>query len=104
MILPVAAAIMLTGCKEEEKTSKFINKSLDRTKHIEKMINDMLIFSHGGQFKKNEFLLIDLLTDLNEQIQPLFKPSFARLKIRQFDQSMSLNGNKNVLMRYWQLN
>lgn len=86
------------GNLNQEKTDKFINKSLDRTKHIEKMINDMLMFSHGGQFKMNEFLLVDLFNELNEQIQPLFKPSFAQLKIRQFDQSMSLNGNKNALV------
>ncbi len=86
------------GKLSEDKTNKFINKSLDRTKHIEKMINDMLIFSHGGQFKMSEFLLVDLFNELNEQIQPLFKPTFAQLKIRQFDQTMSLNGNKNALV------
>ena len=86
------------GGLNKEKTDKFINKSLDRTKHIEKMINDMLIFSHGGQFKMSEFLLIELLTELNEQIQPLFKPSFAQLKIRKFDKNISLNGNKNALV------
>ncbi len=86
------------GQLSEEKTTKFINKSLDRTKHIEKMINDMLIFSHGGQFKMDEFMLVDLFTELNEQIQPLFSPAFAQLKIRQFDQKLSLNGNKNALV------
>ena len=86
------------GNLNKEKTDKFINKSLDRTKHIEKMINDMLMFSHGGQFKMSEFLLIDLLSELNEQIQPLFKPTFAQLKIRQFDANISLNGNKNALV------
>ncbi len=86
------------GNLNKEKTNKFINKSLDRTKHIEKMINDMLTFSHGGQFKMSEFLLVDLLTELNEQIQPLFTPTFAKLKIRQFDQNISLNGNKTALV------
>lgn len=86
------------GQLNQEKTTKFINKSLDRTKHIEKMINNMLMFSHGGQFKMSEFLLIDLLSELNEQIQPLYKPAFAQLKIRQFDNSITLNGNKNALV------
>jgi len=89
---------LVEGNLNKEKTEKFINKSLDRTKHIEKMINDMLIFSHGGQFKMSEFFLIDLLAELNEQIQPLYKPTFAQLKIRQFDSGMSLNGNKNALI------
>ncbi len=86
------------GHLDDEKSRKFIHKSLDRTKHIEKMINDMLVFSHGGHFKMSEFLLVDLLTELNDQIQPLFQPGFAQLKIRQFDQNIRLNGNKTALV------
>lgn len=86
------------GELDKDKTLKFVNKSLDRTKHIEKMINDMLIFSHGGQFKMSEFFLLDLLTELNEQIEPIYQPKFAKLKIRTFDQSISLIGNKNALV------
>lgn len=86
------------GNVKAEKTHQFINKALDRTQHIEKMINDMLMFSHGGQFKMNEFLLIDLITELNEQIQPLYKPSFAQFKIRPFEQTLSLIGNKTALI------
>lgn len=86
------------GNINKEKSNKFINKALDRNKHIEKMINDMLIFSHGGQFKMSEFLLIDLITELNDQIQPLYAPKFAKLKVRNFDQSLSLNGNKTALI------
>lgn len=86
------------GNLTSEKAQKFTNKALGRTKHIEKMINDMLIFSHGGQFKMSEFKLIDVLLELNEQLQPLYKAAYAQLKIKNFDQSIMLNGNKTALV------
>lgn len=86
------------GGMSDENAQKFVDKALARTRHIEKMINDMLMFSHGGQFKKSEFMLIDLITELSEQILPLYQATFAQLKIRNFDQTLSLNGNKNALV------
>jgi two-component system sensor histidine kinase FlrB len=52
---PLASSVLyLSQCvdgKLDQETSRaFCEKALARNQHIEKLINDMLVFAHGGQF------------------------------------------------------
>jgi two-component system sensor histidine kinase FlrB len=83
---------------DPEKSKKFSTKALARIKHIESMINDMLVFAHGGEFHMSDFKLADLLQELSDQIQPYLQQHQARLKIDNPHEQILINGNKGALL------
>jgi two-component system sensor histidine kinase FlrB len=89
---------IVDGQLDHEKSQKFTTKALARIKHIEKMINDMLVFAHGGQFHTSDFAVADLLSELSEQLQPQLSQHQAELCTKQIDSSLLINGNKDALL------
>lgn len=86
------------GNLDQAKSHKFSGKALASIKHIEKMINDMLVFAHGGQFHMSDFLIDDLVTELADQLQPHIQQHQARLQINSQDKNVLINGNKDALL------
>ena len=89
---------IVEGNMTADKNQKFTAKALARIKHIETMINDMLVFAHGGQFHMTDFSIGDLLNELNDQIQPHLKLKQAILKLDIPHNSLFINGNKDALL------
>jgi len=89
---------IVEGQLDEEKSQKFSSRALARIKHIEKMINDMLVFAHGGQFHMSDFPVALLIEELSEQLQPQLLLRKADLKIHPVDNSLLINGNKDALL------
>ncbi|MBC8209468.1 MAG: PAS domain-containing protein [Gammaproteobacteria bacterium] len=81
-----------------EKSQKFTAKALQRVKHIETMINDMLVFAHGGQFHMSDFAVSSLLSELNDQLLPHLKLRSAGLELNVPDRPLLINGNKDALL------
>ncbi len=77
---------------------KFSAKALARIKHIESLINDMLVFAHGGQFHMSDFGIGELLQELNEQLQPQLEQHGAVLHLKVPDRVLLVNGNKDALL------
>jgi two-component system sensor histidine kinase FlrB len=77
---------------------RFSEKALARIKHIEKIINDMLVFAHGGQFNMSQFSIGSLLDELQEQFIPMLKQKNASLTISNSYQTLRLQGNKDALL------
>ena len=86
------------GQLDSDKSQRFTNKALDRIRHIEKTINDMLVFAHGGQFHMSEFAVTQLLDDLADQLQPQLDLHHARLVIDHQVNSVLIHGNKDALL------
>ncbi len=89
---------IVEGNMSADKNQKFTTKALDRIKHIETMINDMLVFAHGGQFHMTDFAINDLLQELNDQIQPHLKLRQAVLQLNLPQKTLLINGNKDALL------
>ena len=89
---------IVEGNLDQQKSQKFTAKALARIQHIESMINDMLVFAHGGQFHMCDFVVADLLEELNEQIQPYLQQHQVRLEITNPYDAISINGNKDALL------
>lgn len=89
---------IMEGNLDSEKSQKFTSKALDRIRHIEKTINDMLVFAHGGQFHMSDFAIADLLLELHDHLAPQLKIHHAQLELGQVDQSILINGNKDALL------
>jgi len=86
------------GGLDEVKSLRFSSKALDRIRHIEKTINDMLVFAHGGQFLMSELSVDDLLQELQDQLRPQFELHHARVDIRRIEPAPRINGNKDALL------
>ena len=100
---PLASSMLylsqiVDGNMQEDKNQKFTVKALARIKHIEKMINDMLVFAHGGQFHMCEFTLDDLMSELYDQIQPQVRLQQVDLDIQVSQTNITINGNKDALL------
>ena len=89
---------LVEGDMEAETSQAFSEKALARIKHIEKMINDMLVFAHGGQFNMSQFSVSELMQDLQDQLQPQIDQRNAQLIINGGDISARLRGNKDALL------
>jgi len=81
-----------------EKSRKFTAKALQRVKHIETMINDMLVFAHGGQFHMSDFAIASLLGELHDQLLPHLKQRSAELELTLPERELLINGNKDALL------
>lgn len=89
---------VVDGALPEDKRARFSTKALDRVRHIESTINDMLCFAHGGQFHMSDFTLQELITELRDQLQPQLPLRQARLEIELMEQPVMINGNRNALL------
>ncbi len=89
---------IVDGKMSAEKNHKFTSKALDRIKHIESMINDMLVFAHGGQFHMTDFAIGELLMELNDQIRPHLLQNQAILELNLPKNELLVNGNKDALL------
>ncbi len=83
---------------DADKTRNFSAKALARIKHIETMINDMLVFAHGGQFHMSDFSIGDLLSELQDQLQPQLKQRQATLQLDMPNMALMIKGNKDALL------
>ncbi len=100
---PLASSILyLSQCADsaldQETLQNFSSKALARSRHIEKIINDMLVFAHGGQFVTTRFSLDELLQELDEQLQPQLQQRDASLVIKGQFSDVVLQGNKDALL------
>lgn len=100
---PLSSSLLyLSQCVEgslDKNTSRaFCQKALSRNRHIEKLINDMLVFAHGGQFVTTRFAVADLLANLEEQLQPQLQQRGALLQIDGGDCEVDLQGNQDALL------
>ncbi len=91
-------SLVVNGELPEDKRGRFCGKALDRVRHIESTINDMLSFAHGGRFHMSDFSLQELIAELRDQLQPQLPLRQARLEIELMEQPVMINGNRNALL------
>ena len=100
---PLASSMLylsqcVEGALDRETRQKFCQKALARTRHIEKLINDMLVFAHGGQFVSTRFSVTDLCNELKDQLMPQLQQRAAILLMRGEDVAVELQGNQDALL------
>ncbi len=100
---PLASSMLylsqcVDGVLDSDTLQNFCQKALARTRHIEKLINDMLVFAHGGQFVTTRFSVTDLFNDLNDQLLPQLQQHNAVLRLSGQECAVELQGNKDALL------
>jgi len=89
---------IVDGEIDQSTSHDFSEKALARIKHIEKLINDMLVFAHGGQFNMNQFSIHDLMAELQDQLRPHIDQRQAQLLIQGAEVKALLRGNRDALL------
>ncbi|MFT5218337.1 MAG: two-component system sensor histidine kinase FlrB [Planctomycetota bacterium] len=100
---PLAASMLylsqlVAGVPDPQTGRSFSQKALSGIKHIEKMINDMLVFAHGGQFITTRFGVAELFAELEDQLLPQTDLRHACLQISGQECGAELQGNKDALL------
>jgi len=100
---PLASSMLylsqcVDGTLDQETSQTFCQKALARTRHIETLINDMLVFAHGGQFVSTRFSINDLVSELNELLLPQLQQRSATLILDGQECAVELQGNKDALL------
>ncbi|MFT3733848.1 MAG: PAS domain-containing sensor histidine kinase [Rhodocyclaceae bacterium] len=73
---PLAAALLYTGHLSNaslaaEQRGSVADKALERLRHLQKLIDDMLIFARGEALGREQFGVCDLLSELAATIEPV---------------------------------
>jgi two-component system sensor histidine kinase FlrB len=73
---PLAAALLYTGHMASTEMdpvarSKVADRALERLRHLEKLIQDMLIFARGEALGRESFGVCDLVSELAHTIEPV---------------------------------
>ena len=100
---PLASSMLyLSQCSggglDAETAQAFCAKALARNRHIEKLINDMLVFAHGGQFVTTRFSAAELIGELREQLHAQLQQRDATLLLQGADCGAELQGNRDALL------
>lgn len=99
---PLAAALLYTGHMANaslapEARAKVADRALERLRHLEKLIQDMLIFARGEALGRELFGVCDLLAELASTIEPVAQRRNIRFSAECSAGTQSLFGNRKEI-------
>lgn len=87
---------------DEEKQSRFVNKLVARLKHLESLIEDMLLFARGGRFDSQPISVKALVSEFYESIESKVEEAHAKLEIENNAPDTIIDINKNTIISIFQ--
>jgi two-component system sensor histidine kinase FlrB len=99
---PLAAALLYAGnlvnpqLPEGSRVS-IAEKTVDRLRHLERLIQDMLLFARGDVLGRETMRLSDLFQDVRHIIEPLARRRGVTLKLACSDDAARFSGNRKAL-------
>ena len=78
--------------------ARFSERIRDRLRHMERMVNDMLVFARGGSTDSEEIALDGLLGELVQTLEPQLAEVSGGLEVDQRVAGMTLHGNREALL------
>lgn len=99
---PLAAALLYTGNLElpaiaDESRISIAGKAVGRLKHLERLIQDMLLFARGEVLGRELFPVQGLLDELRQIFEPLAQQRGIAFSIKVQDTSVELTGNRKAI-------
>lgn len=100
---PLAAALLYAGNLENPdlpsaSRGAMAQKTVARLKHIERLIQDMLLFARGEALGQDRFAVADLLAELAQNFEPLVARGGSRLRVRDDTGEARLTGTRKSLV------
>lgn len=81
---------------------RYTDKASESLRHLERMVNDMLIFARGGVSDNERFTVAQLMQSFQHLLEPLFVEKKAQLCIDNKVPDMCLFGNSDSLLSAFQ--
>ncbi len=99
---PLAAALLYAGNLEipqlaESSRISIAEKTVARLKHLERLIQDMLLFARGEVLGRERIMVDDLVQEVRQIIEPLARKRGADLIVATLAESVSFSGNRKAL-------
>lgn len=100
---PLAAALLYAGNLESGElpaasTAAIAGKMVARLKHIEHLIQDMLLFARGEAFGRERFAVTDLLGELAQNFEPLAHDAGVQFVVDDQGKGALLTGKRKSLV------
>lgn len=83
---------------EAEAQSKFSGKLVERLRHLERMVNDMLLFARGGSLEQSEFPVGDLLLSVEQILEADLRSAGAGWQVIDHSMGASISGNREAVV------
>lgn len=99
---PLAAALLYAGNLENPELAaasrvSIAQKTVARLKHLERLIQDMLLFARGEVLGSEQFSVADLLAELAQTFEPLAKQRTIDFAVIDGSDHLTLKGNRKSL-------
>jgi two-component system sensor histidine kinase FlrB len=99
---PLAAALLYVGNLENPQLAEasrlsIAHKAVGRLKHLERLIQDTLLFARGEVLGRETFAVDELLTELAHTFEPLARSRRRGFAVRAETEALSLTGNRKAL-------
>lgn len=82
---------------EEEKRNQFVDKVISRMRHLEQIVNDMLLFAKGGCMGDEVFTVDALLDDVMQAAEALPHRENVKISLNNDMPGSRLTGNRQML-------
>jgi two-component system sensor histidine kinase FlrB len=99
---PLAAALLYAGNLEipeiaEASRISIAQKAVGRLKHLERLIQDTLLFARGEVLGRETFPVAELLSELGNTFEPLARSRHVEFRIETESDDTQLTGNRKAL-------
>jgi two-component system sensor histidine kinase FlrB len=99
---PLAAALLYAGNLEnpdlpEASRVSIAQKTVGRLKHLERLIQDMLLFARGEVLGREAFEVADLLGELAHTFEPLARTRGIEFALTDVPDGLAITGNRKAL-------
>ncbi|KYC29576.1 hypothetical protein ACY05_01840 [Sterolibacterium denitrificans] len=100
---PLAAALLYTGNLEvpeiaAEPRIRIAGKAVSRLKHLERLIQDMLLFARGEVLGREAIDVAELLRELRHTIEPLARTRAVAFQVHAAESLPPLQGNRKAIV------
>ena len=99
---PLAAALLYAGNLEnpdvpEATRISIAQKTVGRLKHLERLIQDMLLFARGEVLGREAFAVEELLSEMAHIFEPLARARGVEFVLAQSPAGLAITGNRKAL-------
>jgi two-component system sensor histidine kinase FlrB len=100
---PLAAALLYAGNLElpelpERNRVSIAQKTVERLKALERLIQDTLLFARGDVLGREEFAVGDLIDELRQTFEPLAQARGVALEVQDAAATTRISGNRKTLV------
>ncbi|MBI3525149.1 MAG: PAS domain-containing protein [Betaproteobacteria bacterium] len=99
---PLAAALLYTANLEnlelpDAARISIAHKAVARLKHLERLIQDMLLFARGEVLGRETIIVAELMQELRQTIEPLARAREVAWSVEEFSGGLLLQGNRKAI-------